>query len=709
MTLRYLEGGSWARIDEGPKHRADLTPVTAAVVSTPKKVDLDRSRETREVSEAWDVWRRVGEIHYVTTQQARLVSRLKWRVTVGGTELEDDDVTQVLDIGFGGTLRELTDTMAIHLQVAGGYVLVRTRPNDNESWKVLPYPVQHKHRRTVEDSDVVVMVFNPDPADEKRPDSPVLAALDIARELILARAQSRAGARSRTAQLNTVLYPLEGAGADREQFEADLMDVITAPLADERTTASVVPNLIGQPAEIIDKWKTLKLSGDIDEKLHERIQTLINQLALVLDCPPEILTGLAEVNHWTGWLLQEDNWLNHVEPLADPIGMSLARALSRAMDGEDGEIVIEPDPAPLLRRRPTMADALNAHTAGLVNDEWTREQLGASDIDAPETPSVDAAVQMAIDLARTAPSLLQQPGLPVIVEQIRAMLEGRAAPTVEVAPDIAGDEVAAAPTPRAVESPAAAEPVAAAASREPSGRALADIDRQAYDALGDLITDTADRTLERLGAKVRSIAQGQKIDLPLSVPNERLAIEYTGEIPNADATIIDTIDKATPRLDRVVERAYSRVRTEGVAISPDPADVEDARALFVSLTTDVVRRRLDGATGVAETWEASRRVVAVAGGNGDTAIVAAPVKVTGVGIALGKRSFDFILTEYQLVPGAYTWVHAYEGPNPHPEHRHLNGRAFNGDYLLDNGINWYPGDHNGCKCFGVPEFERTGR
>lgn len=88
-------------------------------------------------------------------------------------------------------------------------------------------------------------------------------------------------------------------------------------------------------------------------------------------------------------------------------------------------------------------------------------------------------------------------------------------------------------------------------------------------------------------------------------------------------------------------------------------------------------------------------------------VAAAGIPVTGSGIALGRRSFDVIQATYQLVPGSYTWLHEYRGAHPHPEHRSFAGREFNGDWILEDGINWFPGDHAGCVCAAVPSFREV--
>lgn len=87
--------------------------------------------------------------------------------------------------------------------------------------------------------------------------------------------------------------------------------------------------------------------------------------------------------------------------------------------------------------------------------------------------------------------------------------------------------------------------------------------------------------------------------------------------------------------------------------------------------------------------------------------MATGLSVAGNGIALGVRSFAAIQTQYSLVPSTYTWLHEYRGPNPMPEHEAFDGQEFNGDYILQDGRNWYPGDHAGCSCESVPAFREV--
>lgn len=600
-------------------------PVTAAAVSATTRYDGNAARrQDRRVSEAWEVWRLVGEIHYSVGQQARLVGRLGWTMTVDGTEWTDEQADKALVAAFGSKsrLRDLQVKAAQHLQVAGGYHLAKM----GDTWDILNNPADGPTKKKLESASIVVKVENPDPqTPAQRLDSPVLAALDIGRELILARGQARAMARSRTAQLKTVVFPLEGVGQNRQKFEQELIDVITAPLADEMSTAAVVPNFIFLPQDTIDSIAEFDFTGNMDEKVHERIDKLIGQLATVLDHPRELLLGSGDANHWAAWLTSEENYLNHVEPLASPIGEGFASAMELLLGnpGEDGtpstDIDLKPDPQNLLKRRPTISDALKAVEIGVLNEEWGAEQLGAS----PE------------DLG---------PGVLAMAEAKRSRANG----TSDQGP--ASEEPAQAAAVQTGERPKAI----AAAADQPDPRRLAQLDVEFGEAMTDLVSDAADRSLERLGARLRSVAQGGKVDLP-DVPNQRVAIAYTQEIPNEAATVEDTATKFEPQFDRFTERAFRRLRDAGVELHPVKADQMDAFGVFRAEVGKVVAARRSGGTGDAETWRASLRINSILGGSGDPevnpVVSAAGFPVSPAGIALGRRSVSAMAQQYGVVPG----------------------------------------------------------
>lgn len=650
-------------------------PLTAATVRTFDRLP-DRPNVTFQDSELWRLYRCVPEIHYAVNQQARLVGRLKWDVEVNGQPVDDSE--EVMRRTFGKQLRSIAVMAAIHLQVVGRYYLVHIPPPQDSDlskswggeWRVLNSPHTHDQKALAESADILVEVIIEDPADSKRADSAVMAVRDIATELLLARMQARRAHRSRIAQLMTLIYPKEGAGPDPAKFEREWIRAASAPMGDEKASESAVPNLIGWPSQYIEQIRTLDLTGPIDEKLAERIDRLIGQLAIGLDIAPSLLTGMEDSSHWTAWAAQEDNWLGHVEPLAAPVGESFSAGLAKAIRQDPDTIDITPDPAPLLKRRPAITDVLTAWEKGLVNAEWAREQLGA-----PETAAGT--------------------GVPEPTTETITVQEANAEPSLERGQQRQiTQEVTQAPTAAAVGTQGV----------EIDGARLADIDDQAYTSLQDLIADVAERILEKLGARIRASLQGRDTDLPRDVSNAELARLYTGDIPNADQTIEQTARDAVAKVTRVVHRAQGRLRAAGIDVPESPPDdpsLIGAQEAFVAAVLGVVAAMRAGRPGVAEAWAAARAIATIAGGG-----EAQDFRNAASGIALAAATMAVIRRDHGLAPrtgpGSHRWLHLYQGPDPHPVHLSLKDALFNGVSVFAGGYVAFPGDHAGCECIAVP-------
>ena len=666
--------------------RGSLVPEVAAarVWEDTSRLDQSATVMAGAITEAWQIWRCVGEIHYVTTQQARLASRLEWTITVDDREMDHDEAEEILKTAYGNDLRDLVRRMDLHRQVAGAFFLIRYR--ESRKWDVVTWPAGYNVREKLERSDIVVEITQEDPADPKLTDSPVLAAIPVARELVLSRQQARVAARNRTAQLNTVLYPREGAGPDADAFERKLTRVMTEPLSDEMSAASVVPNLIGFQGDKIDLWRTIDLTGAIDEKLHERVDRLIQQLAVILDIPREVMTGMGEINHWGSWAVSEDNWLGHIEPGAILIGSALALGLARAADIDPELVKITPDPAPLLKRRPALTDVLAAYELGLVSDEWTRRQLGADDEDAPEPDEEPAenVGNVGVDVvAVDEPDEPEAASLANVLEFSRTVkaLTARSGPVV-----------------------AAAAPF--------STERLAGIDQQAFDATADLLDMVGGRVVERLGSQLRSRLQGDAEakaairDVPNSVLPVKLGV---GSLPNANQTIVETsTGPLVDGLGKIVTRAVGYTRSAGVQVDLDDTDLRSATDILVAGFAGIMAAWIEGQATDALMWRLSRRVIAIAGGGTDPAPdTAAPgvdeAEAPLAGIALGVAALQYILDVFGLEPAEYRWQHN-SIRDPHPVHDELNGRIYNGTTIPTATYTAYIGDHAGCLCSAVPEW-----
>lgn len=652
-------------------------PITAATVRSFDRIP-NHPQTSLIDTDLWHIYRCVPEVHYAVNQQARLVGRLDWRVSIEGRDVDDSE--EVMRQAFGSDLRSIATYAAIHLQVPGQFYLVRVPGTNGKAarWRIIRSPLPHDQKKVAEAATAVVQVVIEDPALDTRADSPVMAVKDIATELILTRAQARATARNRTAQLMTVIYPKEGAGPDPKKFERDIAKVMTDPLTDEKSGSVAVPNLIAWPSQYIDGWKTLDFTGPIDEKLHERVDRLIRQLAVGLDITPSLLLGLEDSTHWTAWASQEDNWLGHVEPLAAPVGQAMAAAIAMLTNTDPDAIEITPDPAPLLKRRPAISDVLTAWEQGLVSDEWAREQLGAPETEAgPGRPQITAGNDMTRDEG-----------------------EANAEPSIEASER------------RQIEaSPGRTTPTTAAIGAqgvEIDGRRLAEIDEQAYASFEDLVRDIAERVLEKWGARVRSLAQGRPgMALPRDVSNVEIARLYDGDIPNADATLIQTAQDALSRVLRIITRAQGRIRAMGIEIPTSTA--EDPRVIgageaFVAAVGAVVAAIRAGGTGTAEASMSARQIATIAGG-GEASDFGGAVS----GIALAASTMEVLRRDHRLAPAQgneggtlYRWLHLYQGDHPHPVHLSLKDALVDQVPVFAGGYLAFPGDHAGCECVVTP-------
>lgn len=408
--------------------------------------------------------------------------------------------------------------------------------------------------QVLQDDAWLVRVWQPHPRYRGQAESPMRSLLNPCEELLLAERRIRATDRSRLAGAGLFLIPEEadviGAEVDPESgAKDDLMTTVTkaavATLSTEGDARSVVPIFAKVPAETIGKFQHLTFDRPLDEKLIDRMQQAIRRLAQGLDVPPEIVLGLADVNHWTAWQIDEGAFKNHVAPLFERMTDGLTAGVFRPMLSEvygvSDEVVrrcvVWYDPDAVTSKPNRAQDAKDAHGALALSDERYLEALGFDpEADAPDPEEIArriAQTRGAIDpimmdwmVAKHLDA--RYPGLRVVpAGQISVGVDERAQeveaenPPASVA--VVPGEVAPEPPEETPEPPAETPsqdsvppvegppPAAQTASAAPertrtTSRRLVAIERSLRDRVQAAADEAVFRALERSGNRLRSRA-----------------------------------------------------------------------------------------------------------------------------------------------------------------------------------------------------------
>jgi len=788
--------------------RAMLTAAGTAVrLDEPMAKSLSRSEAWQE--EAWVYYDTLPELKFYgrfirnSLSKAQLVPA---RVMPMGrpqpidnpTTDEELAVAEAVNLlrGDAATTGNILGDIGLHLDFAGECVLVvwaETLPGEllPGAWQARIVPQDmiaegktRDGRRTREllsstdktvpgitldpDFSYVARLWSPHPRRWAEADSVVRGVLDIADELQILSRMIRATARSRIAGAGILLYPEEVAppakfgqveasdpaqAAEDDPLLSDLMDVMTAAIRDEGTPAAVVPMLWRLPSRYIEMVRHLTFERPIDATAAGQRAELRQRLAQGLDVPAEVLLGMADVNHWTGWLIDDQTYQAHLEPKLIAACNALTSAYLveylRALDIPDPErFCFWFDPQSLTTNPNRGEDVKEAHNRNLVSDEFVRQSLGISEADAPSDDGLlrKMLLNRGLFTPEQTAALLERTGLidsPLIVTQAATV------DVVEPPPEPgAPNEIIATPD---LETPGEEPPRPLTAAAKPEtalSKRLAEIDQQ---LLGDLLAlaDAAvTRSLEMAGARVRrkvphagALARQIK-DVPQDLVVHAIGLDALQTLGLEEEEVLaGTLSGIEPKVAAILTRAQRRTKAALASVDYDYDDEDERKAednndaavaAFLLGVGAVALRQLSGPTRgindqilgeVDNTYRvdpgAVRGAMARAGGatgrmTADGQLVNAKDEVIATGVGTGPDVMEALVT-VGLTHAGYSWV--YGDPSSRRSnfepHEELDGTVFANlsDPVLSNSFGFppspffYPGDHRGCLCTYEPVIE----
>lgn len=404
---------------------------------------------------AFSYYHQLGEIHYASQFYARSLSSLE---LYAGEYIEQDDGRKILEPTSDPTAVALLD----RIQDPGGgrsgllgaygrlmfvageaYLLCTIDPDtEEERWEMLStnelrvigpnnfmrykapsliaedyhQPTEDDYEPLAADEAVVYRLWKRDIEFSALADSPMQPVLEIAEELLILTRAVRAQAKSRLAGRGILFIddkimpaPLEPAPdedpAEDPLFMALTTAIITA-IADEGSPAAVSPIIVRVPVPEGKKLADLVYHLTVSDPMQLYPETglrreCIERLAIGLDMPAEVLTGMGDINHWGSWQVDENAWKAHIQPVAnqlvDDLTSAYYRPALRAAGVQDPErFGIAYDASAVINHPDRGKDATDLYQARAIGKHAYREAKGFDDEDAPTDDELNEMIGVAV-------------------------------------------------------------------------------------------------------------------------------------------------------------------------------------------------------------------------------------------------------------------------------------------------------------------------
>ena len=455
--------------------QADLRALTAAGKRLPVNPDYTKvSKSARGWQDtAWGFYDTVGEYRYACDWVGNMISKATLFVAKDGVRVEGSSpgVDYMYSL-FGGpeSQGQMLREIGIHLTVAGENYVIGVTHDDVDEWRVIAATeltvragTYYASSKAVESDDppFVMRLWRPHPRKYREANSPSRAVLSILAELDALTKRIFAEIDSRLAGAGVLLLPSEmtmpvtaAATADggvqptatvADSFRDALQEAMMTAIADREAASAMVPIVATVPGEHVGNIKHLTFWSPLDEKSIELRTEAIRRLALGLDMPPEVLTGVADTNHWNAWQVEEAAIKAHAEPLLALICESFTEGYLRplliqdGMDPVDAESYTVMADTSMLRLRPNRSkEAFELYDRMQLDGAALRRETGFDEADAPDNIELRELFLRKVASGSTTPELvsaaLRALGVPIGAVGSTIGTEERPTPSLEEHP-----------------------------------------------------------------------------------------------------------------------------------------------------------------------------------------------------------------------------------------------------------------------------------
>lgn len=255
-----------------------------------------------------------------------------------------------------------------------------------------------------DDSAVAYRLWQRHPRWSMLADSTMMGVLDLCEELLLLTSVVRARGRSRLAGSGILLVddrispvplePVPDEDPDVDPFLSELTYAMTQPIVNEGSAAQMVPLVVRATApeggKIADLLEHVRLVNPTELYPETGLRyELVKRIAVGLDMPPEELLGLADVNHWTGWMIDEQTWKAHgqqkAQQLCDDLTSAYLRPYLRDELGRKdwADFAVAYDAAAVINHPDRTTDAKDLYNLRVIGKAAVRRVADFDEDDAP--------------------------------------------------------------------------------------------------------------------------------------------------------------------------------------------------------------------------------------------------------------------------------------------------------------------------------------
>lgn len=355
-----------------------------------------------------------------------------------GTGAQRDDMLRLagIDLAVGGECWIVGEGVAANPEAAKGSWFVVTGAAIKRQGDVVSVrrpQVRGGSSLALEDGkDILIRCWRPHPNDTDQASSFTRSAIVPLREIELLTRREFAELDSRLTGAGVMFLP-EGIDFPRDPsdpeglagFMAYLQRAAAASMSDQSTARAMVPILATVPDHVLEhleKFKPVNFWSELSAEIGPMKDKAIARVASMAEIPAEVLTGIADANHWTAWLISDEGirWIKgYLGLIADALTRGFLHRALESMGVDNPErYAFAFDTSTLASKPNRLDDAEKLHDRGLISD---KELVLAAAFTVDQMPDeAERAKQIVYRLVMTQPDMALDPevqrllGLPSI-------------------------------------------------------------------------------------------------------------------------------------------------------------------------------------------------------------------------------------------------------------------------------------------------------